>query len=272
MDVPAAVLDLLGPAPQRLRGHGAAVVLAGNGLIAKIGPGAPREAFVLGLSLPVATPSLVAQADRWVVTEEVTDAGDPWSESDLFVLLDDLAALHDAFVDRADILSNSPLDVPLPVYLDHLSGYGDLEGLPPSVRHVIEEPGPILDVLTTASRTLVHGDPYRRNVRRPSHGGRVWIDWEDAVWSAAELDLAAWLFDGPWHLGRRIDRDRAVKRYLEGRSHVDPEGFEQRLDAAILLMTVSQDLASLRRTKGRAALEAFVNERLEAIARLERSL
>jgi hypothetical protein len=167
--------------------------------------------------------------------EDVPDHGGQWEVSELMTLLADLAALHAAPVER---LIGSPLDEPLVTWFRRVGAFGNLSvPLPEPLRAVLDDPTPLLDVLTAAPRRLLHTDPYRRNIRRPSPDVRVWVDWDDAVLGPPALDVAAWLLDGPWYLGRGIDRDQTRAAY--GRRVDDIE-----LDAAVLLITLTQDLVS----------------------------
>jgi Phosphotransferase enzyme family len=271
-DLPAEVVDLVGREPEPLIGYGSCLVFRGRGRVAKVGVGAEREAFVLGLPLPLQVPRLVAAGPGWVVMDEVADRGDPWPEAETWRLLDDLAILHAAFAD-VDELRGSPIDCPLAVYFDRISAYGNRAGvvLPPELDQALTQPQPLLEVLEQAERTLVHGDPYRRNIRRPDRTQRVWIDWEDATIAPAGLDLAAWLLDGPWHYGRSFDRDAMLTRYLNGPNVVARPALEPALDAAVVLITSSQDIVELQATMGSAALDAFVTDRLDALNRLSQT-
>lgn len=66
-------------------------------------------------------------------------------------------------------MRGTPVDVPLPGYFARIAGHGSgLDSLPQAVREVVEKPEPLLVVLGAAPITLVHADPYRGNVRRPT--------------------------------------------------------------------------------------------------------
>ena len=199
--------------------------------------------------------------------EEVSDSGEDWDEPSLEALVDDLAILHDAFASAN--LRGTPVDVPLPDYFARIAGYGSgLDSLPQAVREVVEKPEPLLALLGAAPITLAHADPYRGNVRRPSPAVRVWIDWEDAIGAPAALDIAALMLEGPWFLGRSLDRDRLVRRYLAARTTDPGRDFDRELDAATLMITVSQDVADLGATQGATAVRALSGERVAALRRL----
>ena len=84
----------------------------------------------------------------------------------------------------------------------------------------------------------------------------------------AVLDLAAWMLDGPWHFARAFDRDSMLTRYLSGSKSVTRSALEPALDAAVVLITASQNLVELQASMGSDALAAFVSERLDALGRL----
>ena len=114
--LPVDVVDLVGHDPERLVGYGSCLVVRGQGRIAKVGAGADREAFVLGLSSPLEVPRLVAAGRGWVVMDEMDDHGDGWSESETWCLLDDLASLHASFAGASE-RRGSVIDCPLDVLL-----------------------------------------------------------------------------------------------------------------------------------------------------------
>jgi hypothetical protein len=212
-------------------------------------------------------PEVIAAGDQWVAMAEVPDNGGDWDESGIEALVDDLARLHDAFA-GVD-LRGTPVDVPLRAYFARIAHYGaGLDRLPGALREAIENPHPLLAVLDAAPSTLVHGDPYRGNVRRPTPGVRVWIDWEDALGGPAALDIAALMLEGPWFLGRSLDRDRVLRRYLAARTTEIGRAFDRELDAATLMITISQNIAELEAAQGATAVDAFTGERLAAMRRL----
>jgi thiamine kinase-like enzyme len=123
-------------------------------------------------------------------------------------------------------------------------------------------------VLEQAPRTLVHTDPYPRNILQPEAGVRVWIDWEDALFGPAALDLAAWLLEGPWSLGRSLDRTAALDVYCAARVQpVDRRQLERTLDAAVIASTLGQNLTALAR-ESPDGLRVLVDERVAALDRL----
>jgi hypothetical protein len=200
--------------------------------------------------------------------DEIADHGDTWSESETWCLLDDLASLHAAFAGVSE-LRGSVIDCPLDVYFARISAYGNRTGLelPPELDQALMQPQSLLAILDDSEWTLVHGDPYRQNIRRPDRDHRVWIDWEDAVVAPVAWDLAAWMLDGPWHFARSFDRDSMLTRYLSGSKSVTRSALEPALDAALVLITASQNLVELQASMGSDALAAFVSERLDALGR-----
>ena len=214
---------------------------------------------MLALDLPVRRPKLVDHGTDWVVMEDVPDHDAPWTPTELMTILADLSSLHAAPVDA---LMASPLDESLTAWSRRVSAYGNVSvPLPQPLRSVLGNPSPLLDVLAAGPRVLLHTDPYRANIRRPSPGERVWIDWDDAVLGPPALDVAAWLLDGPWCFGRNLDRDEARGAYGQ---EVD----DNQLDAAVVLITLTQDLVSLREERGQAVVDAFVDDRMDCLARL----
>ena len=219
--------------------------------------------------VPLRVPRLVEQGAQFIVMEEVPDIGRrDWSEPELQVLLIDLAALHDAFSDTPET-SRGPLATSLPSYVARVARYGETAGieLPERLGRTLEQPGELLEQLAQAPVTLVHTDPYPRNIRQPESGARVWIDWEDAVFGPAALDLAAWFLEGPWSLGRPFDRKRALDTYCGARATGVPRlELERTLDAALILVTLTQNLRELATQPGR--LEVLNAERIAALDRL----
>jgi hypothetical protein len=270
--LPADVVDLVGDDPERLVGYGSCLVVRGQGRVAKVGAGADREAFVLRLSSPLEVPRLVAAGRGWVVMDDVTDHGAPWSESESWCLLDDLASLHAAFGGARE-LQGSVIDCALDDYFTRISAYGNRAGLelPRELDQALTQPQWLLAILDDSEPTLVHGDPYRQNIRRPDRDRRVWIDWEDSVIAPAAWDLAAWMLDGPWHYARTIDRGSMLTRYLSTFESVTRDDLEPALDAAVVLITASQNLVELQASMGNDALAALVSERLDALDRLTRA-
>lgn len=235
-----------------------------------------REARILergGHVLPLAVPRLLAEGDGWLVMEEIADIGSPWDEPRFAALLEDLAQLHDAF-ESAAVLNEGWLRDPAGADLAAtLAEGGDRAGvqLPQPLVRVLENPQPVADVLlNSAPATLVHGDPTPANVLRPgSPQRRVWIDWEWASSAPAGVDLACWLNEGPWQFGHRLDRDRCLLTYLDARTRpVDRRLLERSLDAALVIFFFANNLPSLAREAGPAALQALIAESEQALERL----
>lgn len=270
--VPDEVAVFVGPRPERLAGYGSCSVWRGAGLVAKIGPGAAREAHVLSGrvgAVPLRTPELVAEGDGWVVMRDVGTDDRPWDERALMGLLGDLAALHDCFA-GADATIAGPLPLGGRPLIEHHATYGVRErvALPAALAELLDDPEPLLAILEAEPATLVHGDAYPGNVVRTARSHRVWIDWEDALIGPAAIDLAAFCGSGPWILGRSLDRDRVLATYHAKRRHA-VASLERSFDAAVIVWTVSQNLDALRDERGSSAFEAFIQERVDALRRLK---
>ena len=266
-----ALVPYLGSEPERVVGYGRCTVWRGNGAVAKVGAGAECEAHVLSGrvgSLPIATPNLIAEGPDWVVMNEVANDATLWSQRDLIAILPDLAALHDRF-DAIDPGRIGPLPVGARRAADRLRVYGrrDRVALPSALMAVLEDPEPLLALLETEPRTLVHGDPFPQNVLRPTPSKRVWVDWEDAHIGPAALDLAAFFGNGPWLLGQSLPLGECLKVYGDALARHRPS-LERAFDAAVLVWTLSQNLEALRDEQGLEAFEAFVAERIAALERL----
>lgn len=227
-------------------------MLAGNGHVARIGPPevVAREAFVLGLdALPVARPALLAAGEGWVVTAEVADHEGGWSNGDLHGALADLGRLHDQYEAALPAGAGPVLRRPF----DGATTDGLLAGsrphahlLPPLLARLLAEPEPLLDVLGREPVTLLHGDPWPANIRRPGPGRRVWVDWEQASIGPAAADLATWLDQTPWYLRREIDEDEHLAAYLGARRRpVDPVVFRRAVDAAAVVWFLAFDVPRL---------------------------
>ncbi|MFD0556507.1 phosphotransferase family enzyme [Stackebrandtia endophytica] len=270
MELPEPVRALLGASIEPLTGYGASRVYRGNGLVAKVGPGAAAERHVLTrlAPLPIETPESVADGEGWIVMAEVADTADRiWPLPELVELLDDLAALHDSH--QAHPALTGPLAVSLVEYFERLAGYGDATGLPERLRAALAAPQHLIALLEAEPVTLVHGDPYPRNILRPAAGRRVWIDWEDSLAGPAALDVAAWAMEGPWGSGSSIYGPAALDHYLaRRRAPVERRRFSLAVDAASILLTPSQNLTELADSRGSGAVAAFVADRLAALDRL----
>jgi Predicted choline kinase involved in LPS biosynthesis len=252
LSIPAEVAALLGPGAEDRSGEGAGAVLAGNGHVARIGPPevVAREAFVLGLdTLPVARPALVAAGVGWVVTKDVADHEGGWSNGDLHGALADLGRLHDHYESAlpagADAVLRHPFDgVTTDGLLAGARPHGDL--LPPLLARLLAEPAPLLDVLGREPVTLLHGDPWPANIRRPGPGRRVWVDWEQASTGPAAADLATWLDQTPWYLRREVDTGEHLAAYLAARRRpADPVAFRRAVDAASVVWFLAFDVPRL---------------------------
>ena len=250
--IPLEVAALLGPDPADHSGRGAGSVLAGNGHVARIGPPeiVAREAFVLGLDgLPLTVPRMVASGPGWVVTADVADDPEPWSDEDLHGALADLAGLHDAY--EAGVPPGAGPILRRPFEAATADGLlvparPHADRLPAVLARLLADPAPLLDVLGREPVTLLHGDPWPHNIRRPGAGRRVWVDWEQASSGPAAADLATWLDQTPWSLRREIDPDEHLSVYLAARRRpADPAGFRRAVDAASVVWFFAFDVPQL---------------------------
>jgi len=247
MPLPAEVTALLGADPLEHTGAGACRVLSGGGLVAKVGPPeiVARETAVLRLALPLRVPALVDSGPRWLVTTAEADDDRPWTDRDLRDALADLACLHDAYEDAAP---------PIPTLRRPFSPDGARRLLDPvrrldprllgSLAALLDDPSPLLAAAAEEPPTLLHGDPWPRNILRPSAGRRVWIDWEMASVGPAAADVASWLNQTPSHTGAPTDGHLEV--YLAARRRpVDVPRFRRALDAATVLWSLAYDVPHL---------------------------
>lgn len=220
--------------------------------------------------IPLVLPAVMSSGPDWIVMKDIPDiVGRSWDAEQLMVLTTDLAQLHDALIEDTGVRSG-PLSRSLSDYFGRMAHHGDTDGvLPGAVVEALAEPGPLIALLESQQHTLVHGDPYPSNIRCPLPGRRVWIDWEDAVFGPPAIDLAVWLGEGHWSLDKPLDRDRCLAAYRSARARpADRADLERSLDAAVVLITPSQNAAALQRERGELALRRFVTERMEALERL----
>jgi hypothetical protein len=274
------VAALLGASVVEHTGAGACRVFSGDGLVAKLGPPdvVAREAAVLSTSLPVSKPVLVDAGPGWLVmTAEADDEG-PWSDDQLTAALADLARLHDAFgggaVASAPGLAGAPLRRPFSSEgADELLGPSRRLGvpLPAPLARMLADPSPLLAAAGEEPATLLHGDPWPGNVRRPFPGRRVWIDWEMAGVGPAAADLATWLNQTPWHPGvpAAALEGREVEIYLSSRSRpVDRARFTRALHAATVLWFLAYDVPHLAAGTPTDRAETLVAGALATLGRL----
>ena len=271
--IPAEVTALVGADPEDRSGRGAGRVRAGNGRVARIGPPevVAREAFVLGLdSLPLTGPPLVAAGAGWVVTAEVADGEGPWTDDDLRGALADLGRLHDRYQDALPAGAGATLRRPFDgattaALLAPAEPHARV--LPDLLARLLADPAPLLDVLGAQPVTLLHGDPWPANIRRPEPGRRVWVDWEQASTGPAAADLATWLDQTPWYLRREIDAGEHLAAYVAGRHDgIDPVAFRRAVDAASVIWFFAFDVPQLAEAPPWLA-EHMVDARLEAARR-----
>lgn len=243
------VAEYVGKEPVELDGLGDARILAGNGYIAKIGSpdSIERERFALTIDdLPVAVPHLIDWDISWLVFEEIKDAGTEWSDEEISTALVQLAALHDRFEESMTI--ESPvLRRPLGRDLNEILSDARSSGwhLPDELAMLLANPSPLVDMLRLGPQTFLHGDPWPFHLRR-SGGEIFWVDWEHVSVGPAAADLASWLDQAPFHVGRQIDRLTQINAYLEARmKEVDRNLFFAALDGARLFWFLAYDVPNL---------------------------
>ncbi len=227
-----------------------------------------------------------------VCTPRLIFAGADSADGSLFLVLEDLAGTH-RFPDhpyrwtpdelrsvlsayaRLHTLSASELPPPsrrdwlLPPAEARWSPEAVAAGHTAAVRHGHWRPLAGLDSLVAwaeaeatswagAPVTLLHNDVVPPNVGLPRDpGGALTIlDWQDAGWGMAELDLA-YLFTQPFDSGRGLERDQALSYYWAERKALEgsiPSPVErrarQRFSDAVLAL-------SLVPVAGRAAAQPY---------------
>ncbi len=207
---------------------------------------------------------------RMVVMEDLGDAfrftphGHVWTPAEAACLLRTYARLHDEGRDCLPPAADWEwLHEPYNARLD-------LEAVPGMVQELVErgiwEPLPLLDRLIEVVRaalprladqpvTLLHNDVAPPNIAFPRdlEGEGVILDWHDAGWGMAELDLA-YLFIQPFRPARRLDKAWALdyywscRRALEGYSQDPAERrtIQEHADAvlALSLLPVARKVAA----------------------------
>lgn len=252
---PEHVLDQLGLQARDVTGGGRSIVLRGNDLVAKAGPPdvITRERLVvehLAHRLPLRVPGLRDAGEDWVLLDLVADTDQPWTAAEVEAALADLAALHAAFRDDAVLgapVLRDPLGADLDVKLRFARRMPGLDAILPGAAALADDPSPLLEALTTQPDTLLHGDPWPENIRRPSPTERVWVDWAGVARGPAALDVATWLDQAAWVLDEPSDPGpgQQLDWYLEAAEVADPEAFRRAVDAATLLWFLTIDVSRL---------------------------
>ncbi|MER3396281.1 MAG: hypothetical protein C4319_05815 [Acidimicrobiia bacterium] len=241
-------------------------VLVGNGYVVKLASPAltERERRVLELAIqgfPVRVPRLVEGGISWVIMKEIPHAVEEWSDADLEQALTELAALHEAFL-GSEILEQpwlrDPLDRDLEMLLAEARTPSSI--LDSELQELVRDPSEIVEFLRAQPKTLLHGDPFPRNVLRArsnvdidsvatsgSNSHLVWIDWCHASVGPPAGDLASWLDQTPWAVDRPIDRLTHINTYLSAwKNPPDRDAFLKSLDASRVLWFFAYDLPRLR--------------------------
>lgn len=267
----------LGDSPEELPDTADSRVLRGNGHVAKLAPAelVEREYRVLEIAekhFPMRVPRLVNHGIFWVVMSEIPTTERPWADEELLAALSQLARLHESFLGSALLEEpwlRDPLDRDLEVLLAEARTLR--EYLRPELTNVLQNLSEIVDYLRTQPKTLLHGDPFPDNILRladdvdpdsvatrpASEDARgqdpqtiedylVWIDWCHASIGPPAADLASWLDQTPFALGRPIDRLTHINTYLEAwENPPEREPFLKALDAARVLWFFAYDLPQL---------------------------
>jgi hypothetical protein len=250
IELPGEVLLRLGPAPQDMTRLGSSRVMRGNGLVAKAGTpeGTAREAFLFGEAaalMPVGLPALVEAGPGWILTQDV--GGEHIQPADV-VPLDGLAATHELFEGATGIEHDRFRDVFVRERDGLLSGArvsANAAVLPEPLSSLLADPSPLLVILETQPRTLVHGDAWPGNVLARGTQDFVWLDWAESGAGPAAFDLAVWLYGSPWAPGS-TSPEGALGAYLAARTTpVEPRAFKKAVDAASVLSFLLTDLARL---------------------------
>jgi hypothetical protein len=92
----------------------------------------------------------------------------------------------------------------------------------PKLDNLVEEILENTRLWLSSPATLLHYDAVPPNVALPENlkGEAVILDWQDATWGVAELDIA-YLFNQPFSSARHIDRQAALRYYWTQRQSID---------------------------------------------------
>lgn len=275
--IPPEALEYVGADSRILETSADAVLLFGNSRVAKIAPPEliERETFVISGQagkLPVATPRLVDWGVNWLVMEAIAYDRGRWSDDDLHKAVRQMAALHDRFEDSV-VLTSPVLRRPFGRDLGRLfrESATAAEHLSSSLIEVLEDPAVLTDALDLIPLTLAHGDPWPHNMLR-GPDEIVWIDWSHASAAPAVADLASWLDQTPFAIGRTIDRKAHIDTYLDARSKViDAVAFAKALDAARVAWFLAYDAPNLGSLadESEALAETMVREAERALAAVQ---
>lgn len=241
----------VGEDPVELEGSQDPRVFFGNGYVAKIGSPdvIERERTILTQALgpmPMGLPHLIDWDIAWLVTEDVPDSKSEWTDEELMTALGQLAELHDDF-ESGRALESPALRRPLGRDLGELLAASRSSGwaLPEGLSELLANPASLVEVMRAGPQTLLHGDPWPWQIRR-SGSELVWVNWGQASVGPAAADLASWLDQTPFHVGRPIDRLGHIHSYLDSRKKKpDQDEFFAALDAARVLWFLAFDVPNL---------------------------
>lgn len=227
------------------------VLLFGNSKVAKIAVPEliEREVFILSGQagqIPVQTPHLIDWGVNWLVMDEIEHERGRWEDAYLLGAIRQMASLHDAF-ENAGVLTSPILRKPFgrDIGKMFLESAQAAQYLSSPLIEVLENPAVLIEALNELPLTLTHGDPWPHNMLR-SGDEIIWIDWTHASAAPAVADLASWLDQTPFAIGRTIDRRVHIDAYLEARSStIDEEVFGRGLDAARVAWFLAYDAPNL---------------------------
>jgi len=168
-----------------------------------------------------------ADGRDWLLLDHVSgrplsasDSGERWDEA-----ADLLASIHARFAGSGARLADSVL----PDWSDPAWGRSFARTIGPT--EAVVEGAPALDLdhawrravstLRAQPSTLVHGECFPGHVLVLPSGGVRLVDWEDAGWGAAAIDLEALLWGAPAALRRRVLARYAARAGAGGRRAAD---------------------------------------------------
>lgn len=278
--LPDAVVSYVGDDPDVLWESPEVVVYAGSGYQAHVGPpdSVARERLVLLRELageiPLALPQVLDWDITWTVVEDLRPT-DAWSDEDVMAAVAELSRLHEKF-ELSDDLTIPLLRRPFDRDCDEVLAPARESGweLPEPLAELLADPSPLLEVLACLPETLLHGDPWPANVALRGTE-RVWLNWWQLSVGPGVADLASWLDQTPFQLGRVVDRMSQIEAYLAARNEpFDRKLFGAALDAARIfwflacdvpqlpeLAAERSDLAETMNREALRALEAFERQR-----------
>jgi hypothetical protein len=83
------------------------------------------------------------------------------------------------------------------------------------IKSLIEDPQPLLDALHRYPYTLLHGDPYQRNLAHIPPNQPAVVDWQLAMRSLMTIDLARMLLNYSWDPAEQAQAEANYRQHLE---------------------------------------------------------